>query len=583
MLLLVGKPMYFMELAFGQFAGRGPVSVWKCCPIAKGVGVAMVLVCTIICTYYVILMSYTIFYIAASFQAEVPWMSCDPAWANMTTCYVRNTTRGDPAFAGNVTNATDGSRMTELSTDGNNVTGDATTKIQMETASEQYWERYVLGLTEGIDDVGYIRWELALCSLFCWIVVVLCLIRGIKTSGKVVYFAATFPYVILLILLITGLTQEGAWKGVLYFITPQWEKLLEINVWKEAAGQMFFSLSVSMGSLIMYSSYNPFRNNVYRDALIVSILDTVTSIIAGIVIFSVLGSMAHDLQIDVKDVVKGGPGLAFVAYPEALSRLPVPQLWSVLFFLMLFVLGLDSQFANFENILTSVADEFPYLRNHKAKCCVGLASVCCLLGLSCVTQGGQYVLNMMDSYGGSYSLIFIAIFECVAIMWIYGLRRFCDDIEYMLDSRPSIYLKVTWFFCSPVILMVIFVYTLVTHTRLKYDDYVYPDWADGIGWLIAILCMVQIPIFAIVAVVRQPGYSLLAKIRQASMPDPDWGPTDPDEREGWRQFVEKQKGSRDGAIVAAGAPTPLSVIATYNKTTDDTRFNGGMDNPAFQQ
>ncbi|KDR19029.1 Sodium- and chloride-dependent glycine transporter 2 [Zootermopsis nevadensis] len=303
----------------------------------------------------------------SSFATEVPWSKCDPEWADMTTCYVR------------------GSRASQ---EGNSSWGNrsiGSNSTNPETASLQYWERHVLHLSSGIDNVGPIKWDLALCLLFSWVVVVLCLVKGIKTSGKVVYFAATFPYVILFILLVTGLLQEGSLTGILYFITPTWEKLLDIQVWQAAAGQMFFSLSVSMGGLIMYSSYNDFRNNVYRDALVVSVLDTLTSIISGMVAFSILGAMAHDLQVPIEQVVKEGPGLAFVAYPEALLRLPVPQLWSVLFFLMLFVLGLDSEFALLENVLTSISDEITVLRNHKLAFCISIAVLCYLVGLSCVT------------------------------------------------------------------------------------------------------------------------------------------------------------------------------------------------------
>ncbi|KAH9363593.1 hypothetical protein HPB48_013758 [Haemaphysalis longicornis] len=366
MLALAGKPMYFLELAFGQFAGQGPLTIWACSPICKGVGAAMVCVSMVVAVYYNVIMAYTIYYTASTFQAQVPWQRCDPLWANNTPCFVR-------------------SQNTSL-----------INLNETKPSSQVYWERYVLDISDGLDDLGGVKWDLALCLLLSWIIVVACLVKGIKTSGKVVYFAATFPYVILITLMITGLCQPGAINGVLYFITPSFERLRDIKVWQAAAGQMFFSLSLSMGGLIMYSSYNKFSNNVFRDAMIVSVLDTFTSIISGMVIFSVLGAMAHDLgNVDVKDVAQGGPGLAFVAYPEALTRLPVPQLWSVLFFLMLFILGLDSEFAILETFVTSVCDQAPFLRRHKWAFTIVMGIVCFLLGLPMVTRV-IFIFSMVD-------------------------------------------------------------------------------------------------------------------------------------------------------------------------------------------
>ena len=85
----------------------------------------------------------------------------------------------------------------------------------------------------------------------------------------------------------------------------------------------------------MFGSYNQFRAKVHIDAHIVSIIDFLTSLIASVVIFSTLGHSAHLLGVPVEQVAKGGQGLAFVAYPEALSHLPVPHFWSIISYLML--------------------------------------------------------------------------------------------------------------------------------------------------------------------------------------------------------------------------------------------------------
>merc|ERR1719312_1314882 len=99
--------------------------------------------------------------------------------------------------------------------------------------------------------------------------------------------------------------------------------------------------------------------------MVVCIGNCMTSFVAGFAIFSVLGFMANEIGLSVKDVATDGTGLAFVAYPDLVTRLPLPTLWSILFFLMLFTLGLDSQFAIVETILTGILDFEPSLRPKK--------------------------------------------------------------------------------------------------------------------------------------------------------------------------------------------------------------------------
>lgn len=137
-----------------------------------------------------------------------------------------------------------------------------------------------------------------------------------------------------------------------------------------------------------------------------------------------------------------GTGLAFIIFTEAINQFPGAQIWAVLFFLMLFTLGIDSQFGTLEGVVTSLVDMklFPNLPKEwivgVSKAIVkflnltnlsvsfqGLCFSCCLISMCFANGAGSYIFQLMDSFAGNFPLLIIALFECLSISYIYGVRR----------------------------------------------------------------------------------------------------------------------------------------------------------------
>ncbi|XP_048253632.1 sodium- and chloride-dependent glycine transporter 1-like isoform X1 [Haliotis rufescens] len=501
MQLFVGMPLFFMELSFGQFASLGPITVWKVNPLFKGLGYSMVIVSGLIGVYYNVIIGWCFFYFFSSMQGTLPWSHCNNEW-NSPNCIV------DSRVANN-----------------SNATLNITMYNTTISASEDYFLNYVLKMSDGLENMGGLNWRLSLCLLLAWFVVFGVLIKGIKSLGKVVYFTATFPYLLLTALLIRGATLDGASDGIKFYLTPDWSRLADSEVWSDAATQVFYSLSACSGGLVLMASFNKFDNNCLRDALIVPLVDCLTSFFSGFVVFTVLGFMAYNKQVSVADVAAGGPGLAFVAYPEALASMPAPTVWAILFFFMMVIIGFSSQFSIIETIISSISDEYDWiLRKSFRNSTLFRVSLCVafyLMALPMTTNGGMYLLELVDSTVSGFPLLFVGLLECMAINYAYGYSRFSEDISMMLGKRPSIYWRFCWCFMTPAMLFTVIVFKSIQYKPLKYGDYVYPDWAQALSWLVALFPIGAIPGWFLFYFLRNGGWDLM---KQLSIPLPGWGP-----------------------------------------------------------
>ncbi|XP_070699263.1 sodium- and chloride-dependent GABA transporter ine [Pempheris klunzingeri] len=487
MLVVLGIPLLYMELIVGQYTRRGPVHALAIvCPLLKGVGIASVAISFIMCTYYNVVITWALYYLFNSFQAPLPWQNCNNTW-NTPNC-----------------------------------TNHATNSSYSSTASQEFFKYKMLEQTSGVEEAGVVRWELFLILILAWILIYFCIFKGVKSTGKVVYFTALFPYVILIALLINNVQLPGALSGITFFIVPVWEKLLSVEVWVNAAAQIFNSIGICFGSLLAMSSYNSFNNNILKDTLTIAIINSLTSILAGFVIFSAFGYMSHLQGIPVVDLAVDGPGLVYIVYPQAFANMPVAQLWAVMFFFMLLCLGLDSEFAMVEVLVTSLMDEFyqHLIKFFKRKELFVLA-VCgaaCLLGIPCVMQVGIYVFQLMDHYTAIVSILFIACFEVTAICWIYGVTRLSDNLEEMTGTRANIFFRLCWLIFAPLLVFVILVFSIIQFKPAHYGDYVFPPWAQGLGWVIALASIIWIPLGAVHTLWVLPG-SLIQKLRLSITPN----------------------------------------------------------------
>ncbi|CAJ0947146.1 unnamed protein product, partial [Mesorhabditis belari] len=378
MMAVGGLPLFLIELGIGQRLRTGPIGVWNAIhPYLGGVGVSAAIVSYLVALYYNVIITWCLYYLGQSFSLELPWAHC-PTNENGT--------------------------------------------IEEECALSSsptmfFWNRKALDTSESIGNLEGLNPRITISLLCAWTLVYFCVMKGIKSSGKVMYATATFPYLVTTIFLIRSLTLDGAMEGLWYMINPDLEMLYSPDVWLEAATQIFYSMGLGFGGLIAFGS----------------MFGTLEGVIT---------SLNDSRLITVK-----------------------------------------------KPILTAV-----------------LCASACAIGLLFSTKAGQYWVALFDHFAGSYALMCVAFCEVIAVVYIYGFRRFSRDIEYMTGSPPSNYYIYTWRFISPLVMFILFSTSIIqcfSHlpryfayekATAKQIETEYPIWALFIAFGMVVMAIAPVPL-----------------------------------------------------------------------------------------
>ncbi|NDV18910.1 sodium-dependent transporter [Pseudodesulfovibrio sp. JC047] len=336
-----------------------------------------------------------------------------------------------------------------------------------------------LGLSGSPFELNGIRWQiLGACTLawgITWLAITSGVRKGIERACKILIPLLFF---LVLVLIARVVTLPGAMTGLSYLFTPDFSRLTDFSVWADAYGQIFFSLSIAFAIMLAYSSYLPKKSDINNNAAMTVFINCGFSMLAGVMIFGVLGHMAEATGQSVTDVAGAGVGLAFVTIPAAINTMPAATFIGTLFFLCLTMAGISSHISIVEAVSSSFIDKFGWSRRKTAStiCAIGF-------GLTVVftTGGGLLILDIVDHFINNLCILGVALVEIILMSYIIGL----DEIQKHVNRTSDFSVGNAWRFCLKIVTVVVLGYSFImivyTDMGTPYGGYANKDLIL-LGW-----------------------------------------------------------------------------------------------------
>ncbi|MYM59940.1 sodium-dependent transporter [Vibrio sp. OCN044] len=411
-MITAGIPFMILEFSMGQkYRGSAPRTLAKIHSKFEWLGWFQVGVAAVIAVYYVAVIGWAISYFSMSF---------DQSWGSDTNAF--------------------------------------------------FFKEYLALGDNSPTNLGSIQWKIAAAMGIAWAITYAAIVGGVKSGierASKIMMPILFIMVVLLIARMVFL--PGALNGINYMFEPDFSKIWDVKVWAAAYGQIFFTLSIGFAIMLAYSSYLPEKSDITNNAFMTVLINCGFSILAGIMIFSVLGYMAFEQGKPLTDVVSAGVGLAFVTLPAAINLLPAPYILGPLFFFALVVAGLSSHISIMEAVTSAIMDKLNWSRRKAATIVIGIGVI---VSMAFATNGGLLLLDLVDHFANNVGIMAGGLVEIVLMAWL--LNRVADVRQYANDI--SDFSIGTWFivclkFITPIMLAIILATKLHTLFTEGYGDY----------------------------------------------------------------------------------------------------------------
>ncbi len=235
-------------------------------------------------------------------------------------------------------------------------------------------------------------------------------------------------------------------------MNPDFSALKSARVWLEAAGQIFFTLSVGIGVILTYASYLSKGDDVVLSGLTAATTNEVAEVILGGSIV-IPAAFVFFGPVDIRSIAQSGVfNLGFVTMPLVLNKLPLAAILGFVWFFLLFLAGITSSVSLAQPAVAFLEDEFDINRK-KAVTIFGIISfLLCQPAIFFLSRG---VVDELDFWGGTFFLVLFATIETILFAWVFGMEKAWDEIHKGADMRvPKVY-KFIIKYVTPLFLFVI--------------------------------------------------------------------------------------------------------------------------------
>ncbi|MBB6171710.1 NSS family neurotransmitter:Na+ symporter [Nocardiopsis mwathae] len=425
-LLTAGIPLLILEYTIGhRFRGSPPAAYRKLARPAEAIGWWQVLICFVIAAYYAVIIAWAVRFVG--FSIGLQWGD-DPAGFLF----------GD---------------FLQVAESPGPISG------------------YVTGVAVPLIAV----WVITLGVLALGVQ------KGIEWANKIF-----IPMLVVLfgILVVRALFLPGAATGLDALFSPDWSAITSGGVWVAAYGQIFFSLSVGFGIMVTYASYLRRRADMTGSALVAGFANSSFEILAGIGVFATLGFMAVSANIPVGEVVESGIGLAFVAFPQIISQMPLGAVFGVLFFGSLVVAGLSSLISIVQVVVAAVMDRTGLSRVPTVLGVGGAVAIASIVLFP--SDQGLYLLDVADHFINQYGIALAALVLVIVVSWVVralpGMQKHANATSAVPLGR---WWRITLGVITPVVLGWMMIDSLIAEFRENYGGY--ETWVvASLGWGVAI-------------------------------------------------------------------------------------------------